>query len=64
MSYTLPGQLSGVWNTTIRDAVLPVIPLLEPHGITPCDGRSHIKTLTQLRELATAQGITITGMPP
>ncbi len=61
MSYTLLGQVFGVWNTTIRDAVLPVIPLLEARGITGPAG-PRIKTLTQLRELAAARNITITGI--
>jgi hypothetical protein len=63
MSYTLLGQVFGVWNTTIRDAVLPVIPLLEQHGITRPAG-PRIKTLTQLRELAAARNITINGIAP
>ena len=63
MSYTLLGQLFGVWHTTIRDAVLPVIPLLETCGITPSDGGPRIRTLTQLHELATARNITINRMP-
>jgi len=63
MSYTLLGQLFGVWHTTIRDAVLPVIPLLETRGITPSHGGPRIRTLTQLHELATTRNITINGMP-
>jgi len=63
MSYTLLGQLFGVWHTTVRDAVLPLIPLLEPHGITGPAG-PRVKTLTQLLELAAAQAITLTGTPP
>jgi hypothetical protein len=62
-SYTLLGQVFGVWHTTIRDAVLPLIPLLEARGITPSAGAPRIKTLTQLQEHAAAQGITINGTP-
>ena len=62
MSYTLLGQLFGVWNTTVHDAVLPLIPLLEARGITgPADPR--IKTLTQLREHAAARNVTINSIP-
>ena len=63
-SYTLLGQLFGVWHTTIRDAVIPIIPLLQARGITPSADGPRIKTLTQLRELAAAQGITINVTPP
>jgi hypothetical protein len=63
MSYTLLGQLFGVWHTTIRDAVLPLIPLLEARGITRQAGPP-VKTLAQLQELATAQDITMNITPP
>jgi hypothetical protein len=61
MTWTLLGQLTGTWNTTIRDAALDAIPVLEQLGITAAPGSPRITTRSALRQHATAAGITITG---
>lgn len=58
MTWTLLGQLTGTWNTTIRDAALDAIPVLEHLGITPA-GTPPITNSNALHQHATAAGITI-----
>ena len=62
MTWTLLGQLLGTWNTTIREAALDAIPVLEHLGITAAPGTPRITTLSALHEHATAAGITITAI--
>jgi hypothetical protein len=62
MTWTLLGQLTGTWNTTIRDAALDAIPILEQLGITAAPAAARITTLKALHERAAAAGITITGI--
>jgi hypothetical protein len=62
MTWTLLGQLTGTWNTTIRDAALDAIPVLEQLGITAAPAAARITTLKALHERAAAAGITITGI--
>jgi hypothetical protein len=62
MTWTLLGQLLGTWNTTIREAALDAIPVLEHLGITAAPGTPPVTTLSALHEHATAAGITITGI--
>jgi hypothetical protein len=56
------GQILGADRTTISEAARRVIPLLEQHGITARASGPRISTPRQLRELAAARGITITGI--
>jgi hypothetical protein len=62
MTWTLLGRLTGTWNTTIRDAALDAIPVLEQLGITAAPATPRTTTLDALREHAAAAGITITGI--
>jgi hypothetical protein len=62
MTWTLLGQILGVWNTTIRDPAIRTIPILEEHGITAAPGTPRITTLAALREHAAARGIPVTGI--
>ena len=62
MTWTLLGRLTGTWNTTIRDAALNAIPILEQLGITADPATPPITTPGALREHATAAGIAITGI--
>ena len=62
MTWTLLGRLTGTWNTTIRDAALDAIPVLEQLGITADPATPRITTPGALRQRATAAGITITGI--
>lgn len=62
MTWTLLGQVLGVWNTTIRDPAIRAIPILEEHGITAGPGAPRITTLSALREHAAARGIPVTGI--
>jgi hypothetical protein len=62
MTWTLLGRLLGTWNTTIRDAALDAIPVLEQHGITAAPGTPRITTLSALREHAANAGVTITAI--
>jgi Rhodopirellula transposase DDE domain len=61
MTWTLLGRLTGTWNTTIRDAALDAIPVLEHLGITAAGGPP-ITTRDALRQHAAAAGITINGI--
>jgi hypothetical protein len=61
MTWTLLGQLTGTWNTTIRDAALDAIPVLEQLGITTA-GAPPITTRDALHQHATAAGIAINGI--
>ena len=60
MPYRLLGEILGVDPSTIRLAARRVTPLLEQHGVTPAPGGPRISTLAQLRDHATAAGITLT----
>ena len=59
MSCTLIGTLLGVHHATIGDATRYARPVLEQHGLTITTGRPRISTLRDLREHASATGITI-----
>jgi hypothetical protein len=59
MSCALIGTLLGVHHATIGDATRYARPVLEQHGLTITTGRPRISTLRDLREHASATGITI-----
>ena len=59
MSRALIGTLLGVHHATIGDATRYARPVLEQHGLTITTGRPRISTLRDLREHASATGITI-----
>ena len=64
MPCRLLGELLGAHETTISLAARRMIPLLEEHGITPHHGGTRISTPGQLREHASAAGITLTIATP
>jgi hypothetical protein len=59
VSYPLLGRLLGIGESTASQAGRQTTPILARHGITPRYPRARIRTLSQLTEHATAQGITI-----
>jgi hypothetical protein len=59
MSCALIGGLLGVHHSTISDATRYARPVLEQHGLTITASRPRISTLRNLREHASAAGITI-----
>jgi transposase len=64
MTWTLLGQLLGVYHSTISGPAGPAITILARHGITAQPGTGRISTLDQLRQHATASGITIPAAAP
>ena len=63
LPYRLLGEVLAVHPSTISEAAARVIPHLEARGITARPGSPRIRTLAGLHDHATAQGITINGMP-
>ena len=63
MPARLLGELLSANDSTISLATRRIIPVLQQHGITASDPSTRIATVAQLREYATTQGITITGIP-
>jgi hypothetical protein len=59
MPFRLLGEILGVHESTISIAAGRITPVLAGHGITPAVRGTRISTLTQLREHATAAGITL-----
>ena len=64
MPYRLLSQFLGAHESTISLAARRMIPLLKEHGITPHHGGTRISTPGQLREQASAAGITLTIATP
>jgi hypothetical protein len=64
ISYQLPGRLPGVDPSTVSTAASHLTPVLAQHGITPRHQRAPVRTPAQLREHATAAGITLPDPPP
>jgi Rhodopirellula transposase DDE domain len=59
MPFRLLGELLGAHESTISVPVARITPILAGHGITPAACRTRISTLGQLRQHATAAGITL-----
>jgi hypothetical protein len=64
MPFRLLAEILGVHQSTISLAAGRITPVLASHGITADPSRTPISTLTQLREHATATGITIALREP
>jgi hypothetical protein len=58
----LLGELLGASEATVSLAVRRTAPVLEQYGITARPGQPRITTLSQLREHAEREGITINGI--
>jgi hypothetical protein len=61
MPYRLLSELLGAHPSTISLAARRITPILARHGITPATA-TRITTMTQLRDHATARGITINAI--
>jgi hypothetical protein len=62
MPYRILGEVLGVHESTISEAVSRISPVLQPHGITPATTGPRINTQARLREHAAARGITISAI--
>ena len=62
MPCRLLGELLGVHESTISQAVSRINPVIQPHGIIPATAGPRINTWARLRDHAAAHGITINGI--